>query len=676
MDGNRMSRRSQEKAHRGAGVAAHPRFTPKPDPRGRFNGWVAGLALVAAVLIAYQRVRHAGFIWDDDMHLTRNPCIVGPLGLKQIWTTRAARICPLVLTTFWVEHALWGLNPLPYHAVNVLMHGACALVLWRVLRSLRVAGAWLGAALWALHPVQVETVAWVTELKNTQSCLFYLLAILFFARWLSAESSGEPNRGSWPYPLALLCAGLAMASKSSTVILPLVLCLSAWWIEGRWRWRTAARVAPVFLMSAAASALTLWTQHLEGANDTEWVRGWPERIAVAGKVFWFYLGKLAWPHPLTFIYPRWTIDGTRMASFLATAALLAILLVLWRNQNGKSRPVFFALAYFLAALLPVLGIVDQYFLRYSFVGDHFQYLASMGPLALAAAGITAASGFLGNGGPILKNVVCGLLLTALGVLTWRQSAIYADPEALWSATVAQNPDCWLAHNNLGVLALREGRFDEAATHFQEALVVGPETAEAEANLGNAFLKMGRAGDALSHLLRAVAIEPEDAGSQANLGEALRQTGRLGDALVHCRRALEIEPDLAAAHTSLGNVLLQMNRLDDAATQYRTTLALDPRNVEARTNLGTVFLQKGKADDAIVEFQRVVDIAPRFAAAQAYLGNALLREGRIDDAIAHYQAALEIEPNDAEVHKSLGDALFKKGRIDEAEAHYREAQRPR
>ena len=196
--------------------------------------WFWGLLLILLVLLAYTPVWNAGFVWDDGVMLTANPCIVGPLGLKEIWTTSAADICPLVITTFWVEHALWGLAPLPYHLANIVMHGACAVALWRVLRSLRVPGAWLGAALWALHPVQVESVAWITEMKNTESCLFFLLSIFFFVKWLNARDLNGRNRGAWYYALSLLFAALAMAGKSSTVILPVVLCLCAWWIEGRW----------------------------------------------------------------------------------------------------------------------------------------------------------------------------------------------------------------------------------------------------------------------------------------------------------------------------------------------------------------------------------------------------------------------------------------------------------
>ncbi|HTU01921.1 MAG TPA: tetratricopeptide repeat protein, partial [Candidatus Sulfotelmatobacter sp.] len=499
--------------------------------------WLPGLALLVMTLITYERLRHAGFIWDDEMHVTENPAIVGPLGLREIWTSRAARYFPLTLTTFWMEHALWGLQPLAYHAFNVLVHGACAIVLWRVLRSLRVRGAWLGAALWALHPVQTETVAWVTELKNTQSCFFYLLAALFFVEWLAAAESKAPVRRSCLYALALICAAMAMASKSSTVVLPVALCLCAWWTSGRWQWRYLIALSPVFLMSLASSALSLWTQHLEGANDPQWSRALPERIAVAGKVIWFYIGKLLWPHPLIFIYPRWNVPWTHAASYLPSAAVCALLLLLWWNRDGRLKPVFFAFAYFLAALLPVLGLADQFFWRYSFVGDHFQYLASIGPLALAAAAITTALGYPGKGRAVLATLACGSLLAALGVLSARECPKYYDSQALWRDTLKENPGAWMADNNLGAELMHAGRFDEAVAHFQRSLELEPGNASAHTNLGYGLLRLGRADEALAHYNRAVEIDPRGVAAQTNLGAALLELGRPRDAIPHLRKAL-------------------------------------------------------------------------------------------------------------------------------------------
>ena len=410
--------------------------------------WILGLILILAVILTYTPSWRAGFIWDDDKLLTANPCIVGPLGLKEIWTTSAADICPLVVTTFWVEHALWGSAPLPYHLVNVLLHGACALLLWRVLRSLRVQGAWLGAALWALHPVQVESVAWITEMKNTESGLFFLLSIFFFVSWLRAKERDGSTGGGWNYPLSLLFAALAMASKSSTVILPAVLCLCAWWMEGRWHWRNVARMLPIFLMSIAASALSIWTQGLAMARevaDPQWVRTWSERLATAGDAVWFYLGKLLWPHPLMTVYPRWRINAGLWVSYLPLLAVIVILSIFWLKRELWSRACFFAFAYFTAALLPVLGLIDNYIFRYSLAFDHFQYLAGIGPLALAGTGLARYSDFILPKKPWLQSNLCAGLLVILGMVSWQRTWVYESEETLWNDTLAKNPNCWVGH---------------------------------------------------------------------------------------------------------------------------------------------------------------------------------------------------------------------------------------
>ncbi|HXQ80810.1 MAG TPA: tetratricopeptide repeat protein [Opitutaceae bacterium] len=634
--------------------------------------WLAGLALVAMTLVAYERVRHAGFIWDDEMHVTANPTIVGPLGLGDIWTSRAARYFPLTLTTFWLEYALWGLNALPYHVVNVLMHGACAVALWRVLKSLSVRGAWLGAALWALHPVQAETVAWITELKNTQSCLFYLLAVLFYVKWLEPAASGTQGRRPWCYALALACAGMAMASKSSTVVLPVVLCLCAWWINGRWRWRSLVALSPVFLMSLASSALSLWTQHFEGANDPEWSRSLPERIAVAGRVAWFYIGKLLWPSPLIFIYPRWHIDWTHAASFLPTAAACGGLFFLWWNRDGRLRPVFFAFAYFLAALIPVLGLADQFFWRYSFVGDHFQYLASMGPLALAAAAITTALAIPWKGRPVLAPLLWATLLSVLGVMTARECPKYHDSETLWRSTLAENPGAWMAHNNLGAELTHAGRMDEAVAQFQMSLELQPDNVSAHNNLGDDLLQLGRADEALAHYHRALEIDPNFVPAQTGLGGALVQLGRVDEAIPHLQRALAADPGYARAHVSLGTAYLQEGRTDEAVAQFNEALRTDPGNAATITDLGTAFVQKGQPEQALAQYQRALRIDPSFATALLDLGNVLQQEGRLDEAIDHYQRALRADPNSAVAHNNLGYALLQKGRLDEAIAHCRRA----
>ena len=483
--------------------------------------WLGGLLLVAAIFLAYQSAWRAGFIWDDDAHLTNNPCIVGPLGFKGIWTSSSAVYYPLVLSSFWVLHAMWGLNPLPYHLVNIGMHAACALLLWRVLRRLNVPGAWLGAAVWALHPVQVESVAWITELKNTQSCFFYLLAVLCFLRWRDERgSAAQPGRGAryanerW-YALTLLCAALALISKPSTVMLPFVLGLCAWWLDRGLSWRQVTRLIPLVVLSGLASLWTIWEQkHHSGALGPEWAQTWPERWIIAGRNIWFYLGKLLWPEPLIFIYPRWKIDAARWLAYVPIAAAVAGLVVTWllrRQRAGAAGFVVFAS--FVALLFPVLGFFNVYFFRYSYVGDHFQYLASMAPLALAAAGLAIALNRLRRSS-LLPVIGVGLLLV-LGVLDWRQAGMYRDLETLYRTTIRRNPDCWLMHNNLGALLI-DRDLDEAAACFQRSLQINPRYADPENNLGNVALRRGRSAEAIMHFRQALARDPEHTDALNNL----------------------------------------------------------------------------------------------------------------------------------------------------------------
>jgi protein O-mannosyl-transferase len=556
-----------------------------PSPFGMGRDWMWGLILVVAVVLIYSPGWEAGYIWDDDLVVTKNPVIVGPLGVTEIWTTRAADICPLTLTTFWIEHALWGLAPLPYHLVTVLFHAACAVVLWRVLQSLRVPGAWLGAALWAVHPVQVQSTAWIAEMKNTESGLFFLLAILYFLRWLKARDL-EKNGGGWNYGLTLLFAALAIAGKSSTVILPVVLCLCAWWMEGRWNWRNLPRLAPIFLMSLAATVVSIWSQGLKlgRAADAQWVTTWPERLVTAGDAVWFYLGKLVWPHPLIFMYPRWQIDAGQWTSYLPLLAVIGVLFILWLKRDSRSRPWFFVFASFLVALLPALGLADNYIFRYSFVFDHFQYLASMGPLALLGAGLVRFSDFVMHEKQWLQSSLCAGLLLILGLVSWQQVGIYKNSETLWSDTLAKNSACWAGHYNLGNAFARKGQLDEAMAHFQKAVDLNPNYAEAHNNLGIALSEKGRAADGMAEFQKALEIEPNNFDAHSNLGEALLKEGRLDEAIVQYQEALEIYADDADDHCSLGEAFLKKGQGNEAIPQFEAALRLKPDWVEAQDNL--------------------------------------------------------------------------------------------
>ena len=548
---------------------------------GKIHPWVAGLGLFLAVILAYQPVWTAGYIWDDDRHITANPYIIGPFGLKEIWTPSAGLFYPLVLTTWWIEHALWGLAPRPFHLVAVAFHAASGVVLWRVLRALSVPGAWLGAALWALHPLQVESAAWVSETKNTQSGLFYLLAILFFLKWLRrGEGPGNGN-----YALTLIFSALAMASKSSTVVLPAVLFLCAWWVEGKWNWGHLIRLVPIFLLSLASIAITVWPQPaaLAATDDAGDTRSLPEKIAASGDVIWFYVGKLVWPHSLMTIYPRWVIDPTALNAYVRLLAVIIILIIFWLKRDTWSRPWLFASLYFLVALSPILGFINQTFWRFSFVEDHLQYLAGMGPLALAGAGLH----HLGRKyfrQSWLTPVLYAAPLLFFGILTWNRAWAYQSDETLWTDTLAKNPNAWVAYNNLGNIHLQQGDVRQAIDEFVQALTLNPDFDLGHLSLGNALIQAGHIDDAMSEYQKALKLDPNLAKAHSNLGNVFLEKGRLDDAIDQYREAARIEPFYAPAHNNLGYALLQKGRVDEAIDEYQKALAINPDYAQARQNL--------------------------------------------------------------------------------------------
>jgi tetratricopeptide (TPR) repeat protein len=638
--------------------------------------WQGGL-IVLLVFLAYLPALRGGFIWDDNSHLTANPCIVGPLGFKGIWTSSAATYYPLVLTSFWVQHAIWGLNPLPYHLVNIAMHAACVVLLWLVLRCLKVRGAWFGAALWGLHPVQTESVAWITELKNTQSCLFYLLAIRFFLKWRAAGTFAGRKGTEWDYAFALLCAGLGILSKASTVMLPVVLGLIWWWSNGRWRWcwRNLFRLAPFFIISAAASGWTIWEQQFHsGAVGPDWSQSWPERFVIAGKAVWFYLGKLLWPHPLIFIYPRWEIDATRPTAYLPVLALGVTLFLLWLNRRGRTGPEFFALVYFVVSLFPVLGFFNVFFFRFSFVGDHFQYLASLGPIALAAAGITTVLDRFKKGKPFLVPVFCGTLLLVLGLLTWRQCGMYTNMETLWRTTLARNPDCWMAHSNLGTLLYNQGHIEEAMEHYRKAIQLNPNNCDDLNNLGLTLADEGRFDEAIENYYKAIQIKPDYSDALSNLGVALVVQGRFDEAIENIRKAIQIKPNNPQMLDNLGVAFATQGRFDEAIEYYRQTIKIKPNYSDALSNLGVALVAQGRFDEAIENFRKAIQIKPNDPQILDNLGVAFAAQGRFDEAIEYYRQAIRVNSNRPETFFHLGMTLNQSGRSREAVVQYREALR--
>lgn len=553
---------------------------------------VAALVLVALVVIAYFPAFRAGFIWDDDDHFTHNSVVISDSGLVDIWTTSSAIYYPLVLTTWWFLRRLVGLNPFVYHALNILLHAANALLLAAALRRWRIPGGWVAAALFALHPVQVETVAWATELKNLQSGLFFLLAIVFFGRFADvALGAGEGEVGMArdgararrrAYGLSMCFFLAALVSKPSVVMLPVVLFVLLAWREGRLPWRRIGWIAPFLALSLLASGWTIWEQkYHSNAQGPEWSETLMERMQIAGRVVWFYLWKLVWPHPLVFIYPRWRVEAGNLVGYVPLLGCVALTAAAWWKRRGWGWPVLLVWLAYTALLFPVLGFFNIYFTRFSYVGDHFQYLATLAAFTGAGAAAAALHSRVSPGAARgLLGIGIGVLVL-LAALSWRQSRIYHDEESLWRDTLARNPAAWIAHNNLGLVLAERGDFREARGHYEAAIALKPDYEEAFNNLGIVLAKEGDYAGAVEQYKKAIQFRPEFAIAYDNLGGVLAELGRLDQAESAFRMAARLNPGDAVTRCNHGEILGRLGRFEEAIEQFEAAVRLNPSDARMR-----------------------------------------------------------------------------------------------
>jgi len=580
------------------------------------NRWLFGLFLVIATLIAYGPALPAGFVCDDTVNITENPLLTARDGLRQIWSLDSPMpYFPLTYTTFYAEYRVWGLNPAGYHLVNILLHAANALLLWRVLTLLRVPGAWLAAAIFALHPVQVESVAWITERKNVLMGLFFLLTL-----WAWIKFVNEQRKCPWGfYILSLVFYALALFAKTTACTLPAALLLILRLEKKPINWRRLAQVAPFVAMGIAMGLMAMWWErHHQDAKGKPFEIGLTERVLIASRALWFYASKLLWPANLTIEYPRWTISASDGGAYGWVAATAALGVVIWRVRRWTGRAVEVAAVFFVATLSPMLGFFMHHMYMYSFVADHFQYLACIGPIALAAAGTQNGLGRITAEKRVLQPVLCGALLIILGVLTWKQCETYADAETLWKATLLENPDSLLAHGGLAAAAFSKGQPDEAIAHYEKALETHPNAISIHYDLGLCFFKLGR----------------------------------MDEAIANYKKEIEVNPNYAMAHNDLGLALATKGELDEAIAEYRKALAIDPELGATHDNLGGALLKKGKVDEAIAHLQKAAKIDPRFIGEQDSLGIAFAKKGQLTEAITHFQKAVEDNSHDAEACNNL------------------------
>ena len=576
-------------------------------PRGR--ALIFAVVLAAVTIFAYRPAWHGGFLWDDDAYIINNELLTAPHGWQRIWFSldSPSQYFPLTYSTFRIEHALWGLNTTGYHWVNLLFHVGNALLVWAVLARLRVPGSWFAAAIFALHPVQVESVAWITERKNVLMSFFFLLTLVAWIAFVDNRT-----RRQWIfYCLGLFFYLLALSAKATACTLPAALFLILWLQKKPMTVRRLMQIIPFVVLGAGMGLLAIWWERYhQGTNRAVFTFLSPiERMLVASRAVWFYLSKIFWPFNLTFIYPRWNISPADLFDYIWLLAGLAACVAIYFLRRYFGRSVEVAAAFFVATLSPVLGFIMLFTFRYTFVADHYQYLACIGPIALASAGIVGLSDKFTQYRTVIVSAAL-LVVACLGTLTWRQAATYTDIDTLWRTTLARNPECWMAHTNIGLVLFQKGQIDDAISHYRSALQMQPDGWDTEYNLGTALSAKGQVDEAILHCEKAVSMRPTDPDAQVSLANLLLQKGRSDEAIAHYQKAITVRPDDFLARYGLGRALLEKGELDSAIQVCRSALLLRPLDADCHTTLAIALEEKGYPAEAIKHYQKALELAPK------------------------------------------------------------------
>ncbi len=628
-----------------------PRTSSEPsgslagDVQSSYRLWVWVLLIVVATIFAHGQGLACGYIWDDDAYVEQNKTLRTWQGLWLIWSSPEStpQYYPLVHTTFWIEYHLWGLWPVGYHATNIFLHAISSVLIGRLLVRLQVPGAWLIALLFAVHPLHVESVAWITERKNVLSGLFYFLAATplleclgvlrnegtLYRGQISTESSQELFWKNWLLALMLFLA--ALLSKTVTCTLPAAALLVAWGVRGRLTWRDVKITAPFFVLGISMGILTAYLEVTHVGATFEYVPlSFWDRLVLAGRIPWFYAWQIVWPQTLIFIYPKWSIDASQPVQWLYPVATLGVLLgtLLFRKQLGRG--TFVGIAYFIGTLFPALGFFNVYPMRFSYVADHFAYLASLGIIALAGAGLTLAWQAVARRfqwPSVVPLLGMGLIVTLLAFISRSQTEIYKDVWTLWNATVQANPNATVAQANLGKLLLQRGDIQNALVHIEEAYRQDPildtnllnwmtakiqlqqfsdvrdkfdelnqrldPHAEFHRLMAMMFLGLNEPSRAEKTFAEGVARFPEDTSLAGDYGAFLIRQGKFSEAETQLRKATAIEPLNGQAWSDLGICLMQMNRPGEALEAFQMATQKSPSMAEGWKNLAQWYLQHGQ-----------------------------------------------------------------------------------
>ncbi|HEY4309346.1 MAG TPA: tetratricopeptide repeat protein [Pirellulales bacterium] len=642
-----------------------------------WNSFLPAVALAAIVAVTYLPTLNAGFIWDDGENVLTNETLRTWDGLRQMWFVPQSiqQYYPLMYSTYWVEFHLWGINPLGYHIINVILHATASILLWRLLLRLCVPGGWLAAAIFAVHPVCVESVAWVTERKNVLSLSLALGSLLCYLRFAPSETEEsvagqmpEPSVGHWRwYVAAFILYAMALFAKTVVVSLPAVILVIYWWKRGRIESREIIRLLPFFVLGIALCLVTMWMEtHHVGAQGEDWSRTPVERLLLAGRALWFYAGKLVWPHPLIFLYPRWQIDAHVWWQYLFPVTAVALPIALWCARHRIGRGPLAAVLVFGGVLTPALGFFNIFFTRYADVADHFQYHAAVALIALAAAGCAVVSHTIRADMRGLMNVVVAAVLIALAVLSFRQICIYHDLPTLLTDIIERNPQNWMPYANLADYRDEQGHYDEAADLLATSIRIceeeggdGTRLFEIRRKRGFVFLEAGKPVEAEQAFEVVLAVRPADPRALYGQGMALATQGRWSDAQARFAKAVDVDANYAEGYYGLALAQARRGRPAEALTNFQASLRLDSQRPEVHCEFANLLGTSGNLTAAADEYRAALRLQPEHQDSLRNLGIVLLEMGQPDDALGFLRRAVQLNPGDSEAQSAFEKAEQKR-----------------
>lgn len=576
--------------------------------------WGPSCFLVLFTIIVYMPCLRGPFVWDDRLWTIDAEWLMSSqYGLWQIWTnpTSLQQYFPVTATSFWIDYYLWRFNSLPYHFENVLLHALSCVLFRRCLLKLQVQCAWFAAALLSMHPVMVESVAWITERKNVLSMTLFISALLAYGSYMNWWMN-DMKHSKRKYLIALILFVLALLAKVTTFIFPPTLLLIAWWKRGRIGLHRDLRPAlPFFGVAIVVGMLVAWLERNHvGANGKDFEIAYADQIVLSGQVFWFYLGKLIWPKLLCCIYHRWSVDSGEWSQWIAIVSVFVVTGLVFRLRERIGRGIITALLFYAGGLTPVLGFLGVYGMRFSWVADRWVYLPSLAFFAIIASSLSLVKSYR------LRYVLMLFILLCTGTRTWNQAANYQSLDRFWQSAIAGNSSPWKAENDYGAALLEASRFEEAIIHFGNAIRIEPNEPDSFVNLGSAYLRSGQRETALKVWENALEKWPEIATIQYNMSRVLYELGQVDEAILRLRQSIELAPRMSVAHLALADILVLKGQLGDAESHYIKTLEIRPEHPGANFGMGNLMFRRGDPGKALGYFQRTLDRLPEQVQAMA------------------------------------------------------------